>query len=225
MILILSNKTDVHALAVASYIKEAGVESTIFDIKDMASSTDLDFELSSTGEMDFSIKSSTQESFCFSDVHSIWWRRPDKLQLSDIYPHPTLQNFARKEWVQAWVGGLASTQTFMLNPIKSREASRFKSYQLKVAAKIGLTIPKTLITNSAAKAEAFIASNQPCIYKPFTGTDFGFFETRRFSTKEDLDELSKIKSCPLVIQEEIKGGFDVLPRQQQTIQLPLEKTI
>lgn len=75
---------------------------------------------------------------------------------------------------------------FWINhPMRDEDAAR-KVWQLKVAAELGLRIPRTCVTNDPDRARAFIEETDPnwVIYKAFTGTEENWRETRVLRPEE-----------------------------------------
>lgn len=205
-IIILTEDGDVHALAVKAAIDKRGLECTLLKTEDLANHYHLSFALDNEYSNISIIEKSNSKNTSIS-IDTIWWRRPNQIDLSKFYKHPTLKDFALREWHQAWVGSLAAAGIKIVNPIASRGFSRFKAMQLQLARSLGLQVPRTLISNDPNAARIF-QKNGRTIYKPFSGTTFGFFETRRM-TPEDLEEIGLIEGCPVQFQEEISGEFDI----------------
>jgi glutathione synthase/RimK-type ligase-like ATP-grasp enzyme len=66
------------------------------------------------------------------------------------------------------------------------------------------------MTSDQEEAKHFIKSNPAgTVYKTFTGTDFGFYETRLISTEIDLAELWRVATCPTIFQAHIDGEYDI----------------
>lgn len=147
-----------------------------------------------------------------TDRCSVWWRRPRSHSVSTLVSHPKLESFVVDECRQAFLGSLILHSYRVVNPMGASRQATVKLAHLKMAQEMGFRVPKTLVTNNPDIARDFINKSEDyggCIYKPFTGTDFGFFETRAFSSNDDIEELWRIKHCPMLIQEHIRGPLDI----------------
>jgi glutathione synthase/RimK-type ligase-like ATP-grasp enzyme len=105
---------------------------------------------------------------------------------------------------------LAAAVPNFINDVGASRRASHKVSQLDAARRVGLRVPATLITNCPEAARQFASSlKDGCVYKTFTGCDFGFFETRKLESAEDFAELALIEECPLIFQEHVSGDFDV----------------
>lgn len=207
MIVILSDENDLHALAVMERAKSRGIECVIIDTARLSSrygvSCHIDDHITS-----FSLTRENAPPVAIGDATGVWWRRPTPAKLGAQFRHPATHELASREWDQAWVGALAASDVVVLNPIQTRRWSRLKLVQLRLASECGLKVPRTLISTCPDEIGQF-CRDRPAVYKLFTGTDFGFFETRRLDSPEDLSDLHLVSGCPLQVQEEVYGDFDV----------------
>ena len=75
--------------------------------------------------------------------------------------------------------------------------------------RVGLEIPRTLISNNAETIRDFWRSlDGKCIYKPLTSPSWTFAETRVL-TDEDLCHLDRLRHAPMIVQEKVDKGVDV----------------
>jgi glutathione synthase/RimK-type ligase-like ATP-grasp enzyme len=126
--------------------------------------------------------------------------------------------FAREEWRAA----LEATYILMRQPLwvshpdRLREAAR-KPLQLVLAQQLGFTVPSTLITNEPSLAKDFIQQcNEKVIVKP-TGAGWVYSQDNVAVTyvltnrvqQQDIDDLNKIKTAPITLQEEIVKAYEI----------------
>lgn len=98
-------------------------------------------------------------------VGGIYFRRPTTFQFGTM-PE------SEAEWAHAearsGLGGLLMAQDRWLNHPHRIGYAEYKPVQLAAAARAGLTVPQTLITNDVAEAHAFAAQLGQVIYKPLS---------------------------------------------------------
>lgn len=97
------------------------------------------------------------------DVACAWWRRPTPIAIpADV---------RESAWVQreavAGLRGLLAVLPWLNHPNDIR-AAEHKPLQLATAARVGLTVPPTLLTNDPGEARAFAREYKRVIYKPLT---------------------------------------------------------
>ncbi|NIZ07215.1 MvdC/MvdD family ATP grasp protein [Pseudoalteromonas sp. HF66] len=206
-VLIISQEDDYHSIAVAKKLELLNVPYTILNNREFPEKLELSLSLVNGSE---SLSIISEDGVInVSDCLGVWWRRPEPYKLHSSYKHPSVRRFVAAELSQSFRGSLSTFSSNFINPIDNSRRVSSKIYQLKLAQKYGLKIPNTIVTTSPREASDFIKScSFDAIYKTFTGADFGFYETRKFS-QEDLEELDKIKNCPMIIQEHIEGSFDI----------------
>lgn len=208
-VLIVSPTEDVHSISVADYVRSRGVAVHVFD----SATFPRDWKLSTEilcGSMSGVL--SRFDGTChitLQEISGIWWRRPSQPDLRESISHPSYRRFAVGESEQALTGSLTALVPNFVNPLQaSRKATR-KIEQLRQASRLGLTIPDTLITSDPAKAVDFAKHHAwDCIYKTFTGCDFGFFETRILK-ESDAGDLWRLNTCPTIFQRHIRGDYDL----------------
>jgi ATP-grasp ribosomal peptide maturase len=104
------------------------------------------------------------------EVAAVYYRRPTPYAAR--YGHLPVQqrDFAAAE-ARHGLGGVLNHLhgARYVNHPGAVTAADFKPAQLQQAARLGLTIPPTLVTNDAEQARAFAAEHGPVIYKTFRG--------------------------------------------------------
>jgi ATP-grasp ribosomal peptide maturase len=101
-------------------------------------------------------------------VTSIYYRRPSDFVFPNGMTRPE-ERFARAEATFGLGGLLLSlSATWVNHPARIADAN-YKPLQVDVASKIGLRVPRTLLTNVPAEAEKFLTDTDgPVIYKPLS---------------------------------------------------------
>lgn len=150
--------------------------------------------------------------FDLTDIRSVWYRHPgpptvpqgltaDERRFTDAEARSTLTGvFQVFDWF--WVN----------HPDKVRIASS-KMLQLKVAAELGFSIPKTCITNDADTARSFLnACGGSMVYKPFNSSLFTSDGKVCYTTPilaSDLDHIDLIKKTPGIFQENVEKCIEL----------------
>jgi glutathione synthase/RimK-type ligase-like ATP-grasp enzyme len=123
-------------------------------------------------------------------------------------------DFCIRETRSALIGGLIGHQSrWMSHPAAIWEAE-FKPYQLLVATELGLSVPKTLVSNRPDSVRAFCDSQDEVIAKPARsghvvrdGVDCAVFTTKL--RKCDLGDLADTQLSPTIYQELIPKKYDI----------------
>jgi glutathione synthase/RimK-type ligase-like ATP-grasp enzyme len=206
-ILIVAPEQDAHAQAVASVLKSAhGVEVAFWDVGRFPASTTSTLRLDGKGRS-FSVVDS-EKPIDFSAVRSIWWRRAQPAEFDPAITDTRVRAFCRRESDAFLRGAVASLGVPVINSPTQEWAAR-KPIQLRAAQQVGLTIPRTVMTNSPDEVRAFFAAaGGRCIYKSFTPPSFMLAETREL-THDLLGELDSLRHAPMIVQEKIEKGRDI----------------
>ncbi|MCX4749652.1 ATP-grasp ribosomal peptide maturase [Kitasatospora sp. NBC_01287] len=109
-----------------------------------------------------------QRSLDLSNVRSVYYRRPTAPEFPDDMP-PEARAVAMAEARRGFGGLLAALPCPWLPPPGRAADAEYKPLQLRVAAEVGLHVPRTLITNDPAAASRFADRlGSPVVYKPFS---------------------------------------------------------
>ena len=209
MILLISHPGDDHATAVAGRLAGAGAPAVIFDTARVPGSITVDLEYGN-GTSWSGAATVDGPRIDLADVGSVWWRRPQPFDVPDDVTSHEDRTFAYNE-CHAAVSGLWSclNARWMNDPMRDEVGSR-KAYQLKVAGELGLRVPRTLITNDPAAANAFIDAEGPSgtIYKAFSATEHAWRETRLLKPEERA-QLDALRYAPVIFQEYVRASIDL----------------
>jgi len=123
------------------------------------------------------------------------------------------KDFARKEW-KSVIRSLASylSHARWLNPLAALELLDCKPYQLRLAQQVGLTVPRTTISNNPAAVERIFneVDHGRVVFKSLTPlflpTDDVLFTTE--ITRSTLSQASIVK-CPAIYQELVERRSDL----------------
>ena len=142
-------------------------------------------------------------------VRSVWWRRPQVPDLLSI-PDDNVRAFTYNEWQEATNGLWQLIDAPWMNPPARDEVAGRKLLQLKIAAELGLRIPRTLVTSDPDQARSFIAELgvERTVFKTFSCTHEIWRETRLVG-RQELDLLDSVRLAPVIFQEYIPADADL----------------
>src|ERR1017187_6025533 len=144
---------------------------------------------------------------------SIWYRRL-RTPITPEGMDEGIATFCRQETRAALVGSILRQDTrWMSHPANIWQAE-YKPYQLDLAARHGLTIPRTLITNDPARIRQAFQEFGGMIVKPTrtghvvnAGVEHAIYTSRVL--EEHLDDLESARWSPAIYQELIPKRYDV----------------
>jgi ATP-grasp ribosomal peptide maturase len=94
------------------------------------------------------------------DIRSIWYRDPTAFDFPANLSRPE-RRFAFREARLGFGGVLASLDTVWVNHPNRASDAIYKPLQLTTAARCGLAVPRTLVTNDATAVRRFHAESKP----------------------------------------------------------------
>lgn len=135
------------------------------------------------------------ENGCTNDLMSmvsVWYRRPFvfDFRITDKIQRAAAESDLRHVLESTWL--LLGRKHWVDRP-EAIASARHKLLQQVVAASCGLTVPKTLVTNSSDKAKEFCSG--PTVYKPIESYYYDYGEVWRetLTTLVDSELLSRIE--------------------------------
>ena len=207
-ILIVAPKDDLHAVALQSVLEAKFATPVVFlDVSNIPSQSRLDFfpganTIRLTSEL-------SSQAFSLDEIRSVWWRRRGHFKIGSSVSDPRMRRFCISEYEAFFRGILCSAQIPIVNDPTAEARASYKPLQLREASKIGLEIPKTIMSNDPNSIRAFWEDLEGrCVYKPFTAPSWAFAETRSLD-EEDFPYLDKVRHAPLIVQERIEKGKDI----------------
>ena len=159
MVIIISSKSDTHALAVLEELRQIDAPVRLLDLSDFPLRSKLSMTYTARNGPRFTLDTDTG-LIDFSEVNSIWWRRPQQFQLDPCIQNQSHAQFAFNESQEAIMGLWQSLDIFWINDPARDAAAHRKAYQLKLARELGIPTPETLITNDPNAARQFIKMNE-----------------------------------------------------------------
>ena len=208
MILILTREEDASASLVERYLKQKGASWLRFDPGDFPSHGLLSCKYNRCDLIEQTLYYN-KKTFDLGSLTSIWYRRPRQ-----PVAHRNLHDGQLEKWVEdearIFVQGLwLSLDCFWVSEPRRIYDAEKKPFHLKVAARLGFPIPKTLMTNNPDQFLDFYEEcNGDVISKPVLygnvsyGIDLYQVYTNRIRPK-DLGFLHSICYAPVIFQEYI----------------------
>lgn len=207
-VLIIAPQDDVHALSLATVLDtDFATPAVIWDRGSLPVESRLDFRLGQAVS-EISIDG-PDGNHLLSDFRSIWWRRPAGFRIDKSVSDAKVRRFCDAECEAFFKGTIRSLRVPIVNDPFAESIAARKPHQLDMAQRVGLRIPKTLMSNNPASIRAFWEEmGGRCIYKSFTAPSWTFTETRDLR-QEDLAHLDSLRHAPLIVQEKIEKGSDI----------------
>jgi MvdD pre-ATP grasp domain len=209
MILIISHLADPHATKVLDHLSRLGADAILFDTARFPREIRLDIAYANGARSTTSaVINGVRRDL--SVVRVVWWRRPQPFEVHVDVAGNEDRGFAYGECNAAITGLWSCLNAHWVNNPERDEVAARKVYQLKVAAGLGLRIPRTLVTNDPKSAAAFIDGEgaMGTIYKAFSATENAWRETRLLRPEESA-HLDAVRFAPVIFQEHIRADIDL----------------
>ena len=213
--LIVSNEAeDAHVHGLVAEFDKLGHSWTLLDPGDFPHALSFSAQLQDqTKASTLVLKNGLQ--FSLEEMTSVWYRRPTPItpaaQLSALE-----KTFIEREANAGFWGWLRGLSAFWVNHPYAIRAAGHKPSQLQLAQSLGLTIPKTLITNEPEAFKQFYAEcHRRVIYKlmgyPWykDGTDLPLSTFTALVPPEMLEQVHRIKATTHLFQEFIEKQCDL----------------
>jgi glutathione synthase/RimK-type ligase-like ATP-grasp enzyme len=209
-ILIVSDEFDPHVDQMLVMLRGLGIECLRWITTDFPAQSRLHLSANASGYT--GVLETASWTADLTKVRSVWHRHytpgepPDTLSAEE-------QLFARQEMRSALAALQHAFDWFWVNNPDRTRIAQSKGLQLKIATELGFRIPRTLITNDAARVREFFHENGgEIIYKPFNSGFFAGTERVCYTTPlklSDLDNLDLIRLTPGIFQENIRKSFEL----------------
>lgn len=143
-----------------------------------------------------------KSSYLIDSGTTVWWRRPGKPSVADLPSEEARLTYT--ECLEILRGSLVSAGVRWVDFPWSVQLAENKLYQLSVALKLGIRIPRTIVTNVLSRAQTF-AQFGDIIAKPVSAG-------AGLSPYADIvprEALSLIESNPVLLQELVHADSDI----------------
>ncbi len=209
MILVVSHRADEHARAVLATLRRQGAPARLLDVSRFP--TELSVTIGAGGEGDGPILAPRRgRPLRLDQVRAVWWRRPQPFVLHDELRGGKRRIFAWREAREAFAGMWQSLDVRWVNHPVRDEAAAHKPWQLALAGRLGLQVPRTCITSDPRRARAFVERLRPgrAVFKSLQATRADWRPTRVVGARE-LERLEVLRYAPVIFQEYVEAGADV----------------
>ncbi|WP_028204601.1 MvdC/MvdD family ATP grasp protein [Paraburkholderia nodosa] len=148
-------------------------------------------------------------------VSAVWYRR---IAIGQCIPEAMDRQLRRAAVDQSRAtlhGMIASLDAFHLDPVHRLRRAENKQLQLKIAREVGLTIPRTLITNAPEAVRSFA---RECRHGMIMKTLSSFAIYEQWEQKvvftstvhdKDLERLDDLRYCPAIFQEQVPKALEL----------------
>jgi hypothetical protein len=202
MILIVAPRDDVHALCVAQDLEKMGQPFRLVDSSRLATEGRIQFRAGQHSGSTWTCIDG--QPIALDTVDTVWYRRrflppvPGRHEIND-------QQYFQREWTEMISGVFASLDDAWFVNDPDRQTAAVKPLQLRLAEKLGLRIPDTLITNDPAAAAAFVDRHERCVvHKTLAPPRHRFLPTKAWS-ESDREVLDDLVLVPTIFQETVTG--------------------
>jgi hypothetical protein len=202
-ILIVAQRSDVHAQALAALAARYDVRAPVFDAAEFPATAQaaLRFGGDPTG---LRVRSADLE-LCFDELRSVWWRRPSAPRIAEEVEDDHARRFCLAESEALLRGALDASRVPVINHPAAQARAARKPLQLATARSVGLAVPETVMSNDPEEIRRFCGTmSGRCIYKTFTAPSQRL-ATTRLLTEEVLADLETLRHAPIIAQEMIDG--------------------
>jgi hypothetical protein len=207
VILIVSHPADDHAMEVLVALHRHGHQAVLFDTAEYP----IHAFLTQSFQKDQRLYQILVhgERFDLGTCRAAWWRRPQPFTLQPEIAENVV-GFTHMECYEAIAGLWPALDVTWVNKPELDEIAHHKPYQLATATRVGLPIPRTVITNDPHEARQFIADLGPerTIYKTFLATE-QFWRETRLLCPEEMEILDRVQLAPVIFQEYIPAVADI----------------
>lgn len=213
-LLTISVAGDLHARAVNWALRQSGCEVSDWIVTDYPAHQTASISLDGNAES-ISIDDACNQ-LSRQDYSTVWlrrfWKSPESQQL-----HPADRAAAAQsvETIRRSLLSLIDPGAFWVNPSQVLHSAGDKPVQLSLARRLGLTIPKTLISNDPKAVRDFYRHcNGRIIYKPLESMVWQNGDSKRVTyttalSAEDLADDAAIQHCPAIFQANITKAYEI----------------
>lgn len=205
-ILLLSNRDDLTTDFIATKLQEKNCSYIRINSEDII---ERGFTIVPGKIMQVSYKDSFAD---ISEIRSVYFRRVPSVFQNDISQSD--RNFINRERKEFIEGLALSLNALWVNQLQATILGERKVFQLNMASKIGIRIPKTIITNEPRQARLFLEQNKNAIAKPVShGLTIEDGEAYSIYTNQidpsSFDSIKQLIEAPILLQENVDNKRDI----------------
>jgi glutathione synthase/RimK-type ligase-like ATP-grasp enzyme len=205
VILVVSFADEEHSQDVIGRLRARGRPVHLLDLGSLPMSRSVTLEWGD-GPRQVSRVSDDGPDLDLAEVGVVWWRRVRPFELDPTITAPSARAFALSETTQAVYGMLDGLDCPWVNPRAADDTGHHKPWQWSMAQRVGLRVPRTLVTNRPDDARRFVAEVGlgRTVFKAFLASLDAWRETRLVSA-EDIDRIDLVRLAPVIFQEYVDG--------------------
>ena len=167
MILIFTNKEDIHPSPVIDILTERGAPFFRFNTEALLVDYELDWYFEN-GKSDFRIRDKENGKVCIgSEISAVWDRRPTAPEMLPMHNTEEIDKFRLKEalgflrFLRYYIEDIPS-----IGSISGDRVASSKMLQYRTAADVGFSVPRTIFSNRKDSISAFFSGKNPLSVKP-----------------------------------------------------------
>ncbi len=209
VVLILSAPNDLHAIAVARELQGLALaQPYIVDTSRWPGTGSVQLWLGAERDETVLCLPGVDSQLRPPQIAGIWWRRPAGFGVPNGVTDPQVQEWIRQEANHFFRGLLHVLEARLMNVPENDARASWKPYQLRVASEVGLSIPRTLMTDDPKAVQTFAEHVGDLVYKPFRSPKWRLVPTRRL-TGGAAEYLDAVRLAPVIFQERLPGVMDL----------------
>ena len=202
MILVVAPEDDLHACVVRERLVARGVDCMIWDSarfpwRDRVSWTPGDDAAVRLGETEIAL----------SDVTRIWWRRSRPPTINPVVEDAQVRRFCAGE-ARELVRGIMLAGVPVTNDPAAEQRAGSKILQLTIAARVGLPVPPTVVSNDHDRLRAFLVAHPRSVIKTLR-CDYVTSIPTRVMREQDLSDPTAVSLAPVIVQALVDCEADV----------------
>lgn len=217
-VLIATTPDDIHAASITFAIRELGHKSDIWLVGDIPEEASASINFDAPSKSDNACVQHLDGKDPLSNYGTFWFRRSAEPLISNDKIHPSDYAMSENESKQHIRSLLHSCSENLLAVNGYTEAiyAENKPNQLRAAVKVGLKIPKTLVSNDPSDIREFISRHQESgvIYKsyqtPIWQSSHGYaLGYTALVTNSDLPRDSLLRMTPGIFQVHVRKKYEL----------------
>jgi len=213
-VLIITNDHDEHADAVVAELHRREVEVFRFHPADFPEACSVSIEIED-GRVQGELRAADRR-VAFDDICAAWYRRSGNLFETRLsVTSEKLENYVKAQ-TSATVQALCTNlETLWVSHPFALRRGEVKALQLSEASKVGLRVPRTLISNDSGQAATFVDSlgQTECAIKPLLAVgvtdEQGGFRLPLTQTLPRGHSLESVALAPTIFQPYVKKAFEL----------------
>jgi glutathione synthase/RimK-type ligase-like ATP-grasp enzyme len=207
MIAIVSTAQDVHYRCVAEELRRMGRKSFLVDIPQLGSEARFTMATGGGNYQHWSVPGHGPVDL--ERVRCVWYRRIFSPVLKPAPSSRADADWALREWREATAAAFEANGARFLSAPAAQELASMKPYQLRVAHRLGLRVPDTIMTNDAEAARAFVHKHASrVVHKVVKSPRDRFVGTRSWDSSAEA-ALESLHLTPTLFQEKIVAPYEL----------------